>query len=154
ANALFGTLGIDESRVAAIRKDLASAPVTLLAAVPIAEAQGKLDQFLASLESVGTVFGNVNLRGGLEFGRLTKHFTLLNETFKSTFGQSSELVRIFGEDLDKLMVDMGDGVEPLTERIAKLEEGGASLTEIFAQLRPEITQQIIAAEKFGVTLDP
>ncbi len=120
-----------------------------------ARQQGRESAFLTSLESVGTIFGDGNLRGGLEFGIATGDFTALNDVFVELFSNSTQLVSTFGEGLQPLLIDMAEnGVVPLTDKIKELQDAGASQIEVFAALGAEITLQITEAERLGVSLDP
>lgn len=152
---LLNTLDITKKQLDPIRKDIASAPITLVAALEKARQQGKEQAFLTSLESVGNVFGKGNLREGLEFGQLTGDFSALNQAFTDLFQQSTALTGTFGNDLKPLLIDMAaNGVTPLTAKILELQEAGRTQTEIFQELGGEIGLQIATASQLGLTLDP
>ncbi len=152
---LLGSLDISKSQLEPIRKDIASAPVTLVAALEEARRQGKEEAFLTSLESVTNIFGEGNLRGGLEFGIATGDFTALNAEFVRLFENSTALTQTFGEELTPLLIDMAEhGVVPLTEKIRELEAAGLSQTDVFRELGAEIVLQITEAQRLNVTLDP
>jgi len=102
------TLGITEKQLEHIRKDVASSPVFLQIGYEAAEAQGKTEQFLSSLESVQTAWGNFNFRDAFEEGMATDNWSALNQAFIDAFGSSQNLVQIFGNDLSPLLIELGN----------------------------------------------
>lgn len=88
----FGGLGLSESDTWGIRKDLIVSPKFLAEiAGPIAEAQGKMNSFLAALEKVQTSWGNFDFRKAYEVGKATGDWTALNKAFEDAFEHSEKL---------------------------------------------------------------
>jgi hypothetical protein len=80
----FGeTLGIAEERLWGMRANFEASPIFLAQFTsPLAEAQGKTETFLKSLESIM----GVNFRPAFEVGQITGDWTELNEVFLDVFG--------------------------------------------------------------------
>jgi hypothetical protein len=101
------SLGVTEEQLAKVRKDVASSPAFLLIGYQAAEAQGKVDQFLKSLESIETAWGTFDFRAAFEEGLATGNWLDLNEAFVEAF-ESDLLKDIFGEDLKGLLIEMDE----------------------------------------------
>lgn len=147
-------IGLDEKALEPIRKDIASSPLFLGLGFHLAEMQGQVEEFLTSLENVGNVFGSADFRSAFEFGQITGDFSFLNDKFVELFGSSTELVRLFGQDLKPLLIDMGEEFEPLADRITKMTDAGSHLETVFAKFAPEIILFLDTAEKTGLVLPP
>jgi hypothetical protein len=86
------SVGISESQAYPIRKDIESSSKFLAeVAGPLAEAQGKTQEFLKSLEAVKTSWGTFDFRKQYELGELTGDWTALDEAFKAAFKDSQAL---------------------------------------------------------------
>lgn len=87
-----------------IRKDLLSSPAFLTQiAGPTAEAQGRMDSFLKSLESIKTSFGTFNFREAFETGKATGDWSELNRQFVDAFEHSNELRKMLPDFATKLL---------------------------------------------------
>ena len=85
-------LGLSESTAYGVRKDISSTPKFLVETLyPMAQAQGKVDAFLKSLEAVKTLWGTFNFRAAFELGQTTGDWTKLNEEFAKAFKNSEAL---------------------------------------------------------------
>jgi TP901 family phage tail tape measure protein len=88
-------IGLDEKSLAGVRKDIAVSPKFLVdIAYPLAEAQGKVEQFMQSISAIGTQWGTFNFREAFQIGQLTGDFTMLNEAFAEAFSKSQNLTAV------------------------------------------------------------
>ena len=88
------SLGLSKSGYSGIRKDLLSSPKWLTEiAFPLAKQQGKLDEFLKSLEAVTTAWNpsGYNFRTAFESWMKTGNASALNKAFTEAFGVSQAL---------------------------------------------------------------
>src|SRR5262245_24445983 len=134
-------IGLDEKGLANIRKDIAVSPKFLVdIAAPMAEAQGKTEAFLKSLEHVGTAWGTFNFRDAFQIGQLTGDFTMLNQAFVDAFEKSGNLKAALPDFADKLaatgkeanaaytaLMDMGNQFQ---ETGVMTDEFAAKITEL------------------------
>jgi hypothetical protein len=115
------SLGITEEQLAKVRKDVASSPAFLKIGYDAAVAQGKVEQFLTSLESIETAWGTFNFRKEFEEGINTGNWLDLNEAFVEAFGTDT-LKSIFGEDFKGLLIEMDEEMVELVLRTRELHE--------------------------------
>jgi len=109
-NAL-ASMGISESAAWNIRKDITSSPKMLAEVLgPMAAAQGKTKEFLASLSEVKTAWGTFDFRKEYEFGALTGDWTKLDEVFKAAFKDSQALNQSL-PDWEKKLLMAGDAAK-------------------------------------------
>jgi hypothetical protein len=138
-------LGLSESQTYGIRKDLMSSPLFLTTvAGPLAQAQGTMDQFLKSLESVKTSWGTFDFRKAFELGQSTGDWAELNRQFVEAFGNSQALSKALPDFASKLAavssaassVDpavkaMVDGFSGLKQAISGMVPQAATMYEAF-----------------------
>lgn len=129
--AFYESLGLTESSSYGIRKDLYMSPRFLVEqAFPIAEATGKMKDFLRSLEAVGTSWGTFNFREAFELGRVTGDWSELNKQFKEAWKST----RLFKELPDWQEALMAPGVEKFDK-----------LTQSLFDLKTALEQSIMPA---------
>ena len=88
----YESLGLSEGAAWNVRKDISSAPKFLVETLyPMAQAQGKVNEFLKSLETVKTSWGTFNFRAAFELGQATGDWTELNKQFQDAFKNSAAL---------------------------------------------------------------
>jgi TP901 family phage tail tape measure protein len=86
------SLGLGKRQYEGIRKDLTSSPKFLTEiAYPLAQQQGKMTEFLKSLEAVSTAWGTFNFRTAFEAWVKTGNSDALNKAFTSAFATSQAL---------------------------------------------------------------
>lgn len=96
-------IGLTEKQAAGIRKDILSSPKFLTeVAYPLAVQQGKLNEFLKSLEAVKTSWGTFNFRAAFEKGLASGNFTELNRAFEQAFKDSKALVQLIPDFATRL----------------------------------------------------
>lgn len=84
--AWLDSVGISESEAYPIRKDIFSSPRFLSEVLgPLAEQQGRMDEFLKSLEAIETNWGTFNFREAFELGQVTGDWDELNRQFEDAF---------------------------------------------------------------------
>jgi phage-related minor tail protein len=122
-----------------VRKDIMFSPKFLTEiAFPIAEATGKVDEFLRSLEAVGTQWGTFNFRQAFEVGLLTGDFTELNKAFIEAFKSSKNLQAAMPEWRTELMAAAKSAAELAAEEAAlaaAAEAAAAALKAAETELR-------------------
>jgi hypothetical protein len=149
----YQSYGLTEDKVWPIRKDLESSPQFLVNVLyPLAQAQGKSQEFLKSLEAVKTSWGSFNFRDAFEAGAATGDWTQLNLAFKDAFEHSGALIDVLPDFADKLFM-LSDATTDLTEAqmefIATLAEQMVALAEDasgFESLRSGLEELAPAAE--------
>ncbi len=130
------SLGLSESQFYPIRKDIESSPLFLTqVAAPLAQAQGKMDDFLKSLEAVKTSWGTFNFREAFETGQATGEWSDLNKEFREAFGVSKALQQAMPDWQTKLM-----GVEDATKHVKTATE---LLTDSLTALRDAVSGSIV-----------
>lgn len=110
----FTSKFIDPSEAWGIRKDLYMSPAFLSqVAGPTAEQEGRMDQFLQSLEQVKTSWGTFNFRGAFELGKATGDWAELNKQFVDAFEHSSELEKML-PNWETQLLAVSDATETVT----------------------------------------
>lgn len=105
---------IDPKQAWGIRKDLYMSPAFLSqVAGPTAEQEGRMDQFLESLEAVKTSWGTFNFRGAFELGKATGDWAELNKQFVDAFEHSSELEKML-PNWETQLLAVSDATETVT----------------------------------------
>ncbi len=100
----YESLGLTDSSAYDIRKDISSSPTFLVNTLyPLAQAQGKVNEFLQSLEQVKTSWGTFNFRSAFELGQATGDWTELNKQFAEAFKNSAALQQNLPNWADVLM---------------------------------------------------
>lgn len=113
--------GISESKAYPNRKNILSSPDFLKDyAWAAAQAEGKTDDFLESLENVETAWGSFNFRPAFDVGRLTGDWSALNAVWKETAGLSN-MQGIGPEVADKLLIDE-NVLEPWEQLIVDIND--------------------------------
>jgi len=107
--------GWQEEKLYPLRKNVSSSPRFLAEFVyPLAQEQGKVDEFLKSLEKVETSWGNFNFRDAFEQGLVLDDWDELNKLWTET----SKLGTTNNEEIQKLFDSMrmgDDAVSSLVE---------------------------------------
>jgi hypothetical protein len=86
------SIGLGKKQYEGIRKDLLSSPKFLTEiAYPLAKQQGRMEEFLKSLEAIQTAWGTFNFRSAFESWMKTGNASALNKAFESAFGVSQAL---------------------------------------------------------------
>jgi hypothetical protein len=93
-----------------------------------AVAQGKVEQFLTSLESIETAWGTFDFREAFEEGLATGNWLDLNDAFVEAFG-TDLLKDIFGEDLKGLLIEMDEETLQLILRTRELNDALTTLRD-------------------------
>lgn len=121
----LGMAGISESQAYGIRKDIFSSPRFLTEVLaPLAQQQGRMDDFLESLEDVQTSWGSFNFRDAFEVGQAVGDWTELNDQFERAFGDHN----LSGGLLESLQI---------------AENDTDSLINVFRSVRDSISQSIV-----------
>jgi hypothetical protein len=149
----LNSYNISESQAYPIRKNLLSSPDFLKdVAWQAAQAQGKTDAFLKSLEKVQTSWGVFNFRPAFDVGRLTGDWSELNKIWKeSKLGDIKNLSEDVKESLliddktlepwEQLVVDLNDVKKTIQESIPTVKtmyETFLETGEITEDLRKQV----------------
>ncbi len=118
--AIFNALNLSESQAYGIRKDIFSSPVVLQQLYGVAEQQGKVEEFLASLEQVKTAWGDFDFRAAFELGQTTGDWTELNKVFEDAFEHSQRLQEIMPNWREQLLL-VSDAAATAAEETAALD---------------------------------
>ncbi len=119
--------GISESMAYPNRKNIESSPDFLKnVGWEAAQAQGKTEAFLKSLEKVGTSWGNFNFRGAFDIGRLTGDWSALNKAWEDS--KMSGMQNI-GEDISKSLEIEANTLKPYEQLIVDLNDLRKSVME-------------------------
>lgn len=103
---------ISQKQFEGIRKDILSSPKFLTeVAFPLAQQQGKVADFLKSLESIQTVFGTFNFRTAFEKGLKSGNFAELNKAFEDAFKNSKALVQLIPDFATRLAAATNGAVD-------------------------------------------
>jgi hypothetical protein len=124
----LGGYGISEPQAYPNRKNLLSSPDFLKdVAWQAAQAQGKTEEFLKSLEKVGTSWGTFNFRPAFDLGRLTGDWSELNKVWKET-AELGNMKGIGPEISDSLLID-DETLKPWEQLIVDLNDLKKSVQE-------------------------
>jgi TP901 family phage tail tape measure protein len=137
----MSAVGLDEKGLSGIRKDIAVSPKFLVdIAAPMAEAQGKTEAFLKSLENIGTAWGTFNFREAFQIGELTGDFTMLNEAFVEAFSKSqnlqaalpnfAEVLAATGKEANGLYTELMEMGQQFTETGVMTDEFASKVTDL------------------------
>lgn len=152
-------IGLSESQTYGIRKPLESSPLFLTQVLwPLAQAQGRTQEFLTKLEKVATAPGQVtNFRQAFELGNATGDWSKLNQQFVDAFKNCSALSAIIpdfasklaaagtagksafeiaAEPIKNLISSINDSIKPLETMYDKFLNAG----EITEDLRKKVTE--------------
>jgi hypothetical protein len=111
----MSSVGLKENQVWDIRQNMKTSPSFLYeVGWAAAEAQGKTEEFLKSLEKVGTSWGEFNFRTAFEIGRLTGDWSKLNEMWMET-SNLGDAFKDMPAVLDNLL--LGDGTPEEYEQL-------------------------------------
>jgi len=119
---------LTEAQAWPIRKDILSSPQSLIMLGGLAQAQGKMDEFLKSLEAVKTSWGTFDFRKAFELGQATGDWSALNDEFSKAFGVSKELSRIMPDWKDKLLI-VGDAADTVAESVGRMAQKARTATD-------------------------
>jgi len=157
-NDFAAALGFTMKQVEGIRKDLASSPLFLTQiAYPIAQAQGKVEEFIASLRNVTTAWGTFNFEDAFKLGAATGDWAALNAQFVAAFGNSQALISIMPDFATKLSA-VSTAVKQVTLNAARGApaglDAGRGITDTFQPPRwsDQLKDAIEPVIEFGVTV--
>ena len=145
------SLGLTQKQMDGIRKDLASSPLFLTEiAYPAAVAQGKVEEFLTSLEHVKTVMGEIDLRTPFEEFLRTGSADALNAAFIDLFEHSKALVAVMPDFADKLsaidvvMDDVKKSADDLTESNREFEQSAEDVRKAATDTVQRLNEMTVA----------
>lgn len=133
--AFLDAVGISEPEAWDIRKNISSSPAFLLGVVgKFAEEQGKVNEFLKSLENLQTSWGTFDFRAPFETGLETGDWTKLNEMWES-------ISKIGTGDITTAADNFADLLLPSVESAAAEAANAATATEELALKNKELEQE-------------
>jgi len=152
---LVESWGKQEDQIWDIRKDLLSAPQTLVNVLaPLAQQQGKMDAFLTSLESVSTAWGNFDFRTGFEQGMNTGDWSALNDMYVKAFSVSESLQKAMPDWQSKLlMVETAtqESIDAMGMSATVMDENTIAITGNTDAIQ-KLIEQLTAANYPGLTI--
>lgn len=149
--AFLDAVGISEAEAWDVRKNISTSPAFLLGVVgKFAEEQGKIEEFLQSLEKVQTSWGNFDFRAAFEEGLNTDDWTALNDMWKNISDIGSGSITKLADDFEGLLL-------PELEALADDNEALADSAKQLAVENEKLEFATIAADEslnqFGLTVD-
>ncbi len=147
---LMDQAGISESKAWDIRKNITMSPAFLKAIGEQAQQQGKMDQFLKSLENVGYGVKAGDYRAAYEEGELTGDWTKLNDLWSKTANLADGVEKKVAGASKALMINgvtAKDSAKTFMEYYKAMNESG-EVTEEFTKY---ITDNRDALEEYAET---
>jgi hypothetical protein len=142
----YEALGLNEGESYGVRKDLYTSPQFLAQiAGPLAKEQGRMEEFLTSLEKVKTAWGTFNFRAAFELGESTGDWSDLNEQFQDAYEHSEQLAKVFPKWREELTM-AEDPLLKAANDFAALSEADQKLFTGFTDLRG-VMQMVSDSEK-------
>lgn len=121
------SVGLNENEVWSKRQNMKTSPSFLLEAWETAQSQGREQDFLRSLENVGTSWGEFNFRDAFELGRLTDDWSKLNEIWLET-SKLGEAFKNMPDVLENMLIDPED-LNPYEDLVRNLNDLKKSIKE-------------------------
>lgn len=148
-------LGLQENKIWDMRKDLLSSPQMLVNILgPMAEAQGKMSEFLKKLEAVETKWQTYNFRPAFEEGMKTGDWSKLNEIYVDAFEHSKTLASVMPDWQSKLlMVETAtqESTDALLSNVTVMDENTVAITGNTDAIQ-KLIEQLTAANYPGLTI--
>jgi len=149
-------MGIAEDKAYAIRKDILSSPQSLVNFIyPMAQAQGKTTEFLASLEKVQTAWGTFDFRKAFDLGNLTGDWTELDKAYKAAFQDSAALNQNVPDWQDKLLMlgnatkEVAKSFQDLYKTFVDSGEVSQELSDFVSKNRTDLDKAAKSSEMFA-----
>lgn len=142
--AFLDATGISEPEAWDIRKNISSSPAFLLGVVgKFAEEQGKINEFLTSLEKLQTSWGTFNFRTPFETGLESGDWSALNDMWES-------ISKIGTEDITTAADNFGDLLIPSIDETAAAADNMAAANDTLNSSLQTSNDQLSI---FGDTID-
>lgn len=125
--AWMDSVGLNENEVWSKRQNMKTSPSFLLEAWEKAQSQGREQDFLRSLENVGTSWGEFDFRKAFEVGRLTDDWSALNEIWLET-SKLGDAFKNMPDVLENMLIDPED-LNPYEDLVKNLNDLKKSIKE-------------------------
>lgn len=142
-------LGLTEKAIEGVRKEVLMSPQLLVKFLgPLAEAQGRNEDFLRSLEQVRTAWGDFNFRDAYELGSVTGDWEALDEAFKKAMEEGSKIGEVIPDWAQKLTIS-GEAAQRLGASFQEMYKGFKDTLEVSDELEQFLEENAEALDELA-----